>query len=391
MGPEVATARERRLGLIVGVLTAGACLLLLEGGVRLYDWLNPGKPRGVGLELALLEENPAGTGSYRLRPNLDLEAQVGTRRVRIQTNSHGMAWREVATRGDPGKQRVAFLGDSFTFGSWASDYSKNFVGIFEKTLPSDTFEALNFGVGGYGLQDEELILKELALAFGPSYVVVVSYMGNDFRDTWLGLNRENIIRGTAQINRETLRARVPERWLVPDDRVPVPCPTPGWRRLAQASAAFRRLAPLLDLEDLCVIFRPNRNFLQPAFWSSLPPPDVALQARDAVLESLWRMEELTAAQGVRLAVVALPTAAQVYALEPSGRNFDTALPQAYLQTFCRDRRIPYLDLLPLLRQQAAVSNRRLYLDRDIHLTEFGHSRVGELIASWFESRVVRER
>jgi len=383
--------RNRRLGLAMAAFTVVSCLLVLEGGLRFHDWLLPGPPKGMGLELALLQENPAGTGSYRLRPNLDLETQVGRERIHIRTNSFGMAWREVAMKGDPARRRVAFLGDSFTFGSWAPDASRTFVGVFEKNLPPGRFEALNFGVGGYGLLDEELILKELALSFGPSYVVVVSYMGNDFRDTWLGLDRENIVRGTAVINRETLRARVPSPYLDADPRVPLPCPKTVWRRAAEASAVFRRVAPLLDLEDLCVIFRPNRSFLQPAFWSSVPPPKVALDARDAVWDSLSRMEELTASRDARLAVVALPTSAQVYALEPFGERFDTALPQAYLQRFCRDRGIPYLDLLPLLRQQAAVSNRRLYLDRDIHLTEFGHQRVGELTAGWFASEVANTR
>ena len=377
--------RQRRLGLALGFLTAMACLLILEAGVRFDDWRQAGRPKVARQELPLLQENPAGTGSYRLRPNLDLQTQVGTSRIRIRTNSFGMHWREVSLKGKPGRQRVAFLGDSFTFGSWATDSAHTFVGVFDSKIQSDQFEALNFGVGGYGLVDEELLLKEVVLKFEPAYVIVVSYMGNDFRDTWLGLKRENIINGTAQINPDVLKARVPADYLKPDDRVPLPCPAPFWRRLAQRSAAFRRLAPLLDLEDLCVIFRPNLSFLQPGFWSRLPVPAVAMQAKEAVQESLSRMAALTAAEGARLAVVALPTAAQVYALEPARRTFDTALPQAYLQAFCREQKIPYLDLLPLLRQQAAASNRRLYLKRDIHLTDFGHAKVGELIAAWFES------
>ena len=381
--------RQRRLGLALGLLTAMACLLILEAGVRFDDWRQAGRPKVARQELPLLQENPAGTGSYRLRPNLDLQTQVGTSRIRIRTNSFGMHWREVSLKGKPGRQRVAFLGDSFTFGSWATDSAHTFVGVFDSKIQSDQFEALNFGVGGYGLVDEELLLQEVVLKFEPAYVIVVSYMGNDFRDTWLGLKRENIINGTAQINPEVLKSRVPADYLKPDDRIPLPCPAPFWRRLAQRSAAFHRLAPLLDLENLCVIFRPNLNFIQPGFWSRLPAPEVATQAKDAVQESLSRMVALTAPARARLAVVALPTAAQVYALEPASRTFDTALPQAYLQAFCRDQRIPYLDLLPLLRRQAAASNRRMYFKGDIHLTDFGHARVGELIAAWFESTVRR--
>ncbi len=328
-----------------------------------------------------------GTGSYRLRPNLNLETRVGTETIRIRINSHGMHWRETPVTGEPGRPRVAFLGDSFTFGSWASDSAHSFVGVFESRVQSGRFEALNFGVGGYGLLDEELILQELALQFRPSYVVVVAYMGNDFRDTWLGLNRERLVDGAAVLNDETLKARVPAEQLVEDGRVSLDCPAPLWRAIAERSAAFRRLAPLLDLEDLCVRFRPNRNFFMPGFWSTVPPPEVAVKAKDSVLAALSRMDLLARAHGARFALVALPTSDQVYALEPTGRGFDTSRPQAALQSFCRESGIPYLDLLPLLREQAHASNRRLYVKNDIHLNDFGHARVGEFIAEWFDSRV----
>ena len=62
---------------------------------------------------------------------------------------------------------------------------------------------------------------------------------------------------------------------------------------------------------------------------------------------------------------------------------------ARLEVNRMERGIPYLDLLPLLKKQARASNKRLYLDRDIHLTDFGHERVGQLIASWFETSVKR--
>lgn len=357
--------------------------------MRLADWLSAKQRAEPAEELQLLQENPAGTGSYRLRSNLDIETRVGDARVRIKTNAHGMNWRETSVRGESDRPRVAFLGDSFTFGSWARDSAHSFVGVFESSLASHRIEALNFGVGGYGLVDEELMLKEVALQFGPAYVIVVSYMGNDFRDTWLGLNREDIVNGTAVINDENVKARVPSEQMVHDDTIPRACPVTGWRSVARDSAAFQRVAPLFHLENLCVRFRPNRNFRQPGFWSAVPPSEVAQRAADAVLESVSRMNDLASAHDARLAVVALPTSDQVYAERPTGRGFDTAYPQIHLQNFCRDRRIPYLDLLPLLRKQAAVSNHRLYLRRDIHLNDFGHEKVGEFIAAWFEGRVRR--
>lgn len=381
-------ARSSRLGLILGLLTAVACLLILEVGIRLDNWRQSSRPRVPPQEIVLLQENAAGTGSYRLRPNLDLETRVEATRVRIVTNSHGMPWRETRVKGD-GRPRVAFLGDSFTFGSWARDSAHSFVGVFESRVAPEGLEALNFGVGGYGLLDEELLLQESVLEFEPSYVVLVMYTGNDFRDTWLGLNRERIVNGTARLNEATLKARVPPEQLVEDPTLALECPPRPWRKIAQNSAAFERLAPLLLLEDLCVRFRPNRNFFMPGFWSGRPPSGVALQARQSVLDALSRMNDLLHARNVRFAVVALPTSDQVYAREPAGRGFDTSLPQSAVETFCGDRRIPYLDLLPLLRDHPTFFRRRLYFKNDVHLNDFGHSRVGQLIADWFLARVRR--
>lgn len=381
-------ARARLLALLLGIVTLSACLLLLELGIRLDDARRGAAPPPVSASIRILRENPAGTGSYRLRPGLDLETQVESLRVRIRTNAHGMHWRETPLQGD-GRPRVAFLGDSFTFGSWAADVSQSFVGTFEEVVGPKRVEALNFGVGGYGQLDEELLLQELALEFKPDYVIVALYNGNDFRDTWLGLDKERIEDGSAYLRDDITRQRVPEENLVEDPARAEDCEAPLWRRTLQNSAAFRRAAPLLDLEDLCVRFRPNRNFLVPGFWSRVPPPPVAVQAAREVAEALARMNARVAANGGRLAVVAIPTTDQVYAEEPTGPRFDIGLPQRSVEEFCNARRIPYLDLLPPLRAQAAASNRRLYYARDIHFNAFGHRRAGELIAEWFKARVAR--
>lgn len=220
-------------------------------------------------------------------------------------------------------------------------------------------------------------------------MIIVVYTGNDFRDTWLGLNRERIVDGTAHLREDTARSLVPPEDLREDTTLSLDCPSPAWRRLANRFAAFRRLAPLLDLEDLCVRFQPNRNFFMPGYWSRVPPSAVAERATGATLSALARMDELATSHQARLGVVVIPTSDQVYALKPKGREFNIDLPQQPIGDFCRERRIPYLDLLPVFREEAARSNRRLYLKSDIHLNEFGHRRAGEMIAAWFRSRVVR--
>ena len=47
-----------------------------------------------GLKLSI--QNPKRTGSYRLKPNLDVVTKVASKDVIIKTNSLGMRWREVS-------------------------------------------------------------------------------------------------------------------------------------------------------------------------------------------------------------------------------------------------------------------------------------------------------
>ena len=156
-------------------------------------------------ELKLFRENPHGTGSFRLKPNLHANTNVNNTKIQIRTNSHGMHWRDVDMNNAQKRVRIAFVGDSFTFGCWAESFQSSFVGVFEKNLPNTTYEVLNFGVGGYGLSDIELLLKEEVSHFHPDYVILAFFNGNDFRDTYLGINKYNIVEGTARWNSNVIR------------------------------------------------------------------------------------------------------------------------------------------------------------------------------------------
>ena len=160
--------------------------------------------------------NPRGIGSYRLKPNLAVATAVGPYQVRIQTNRHGMRWREVSKEKTDARQRVGFLGDSFTFGCWAEDVEHSLVGVFEKSVSLERWEVLNFGVGGYGFADIELQLREEALQFDLSYAILVSFNGNDFRDTYLGIGKDRIIHGTAVLDDDVLEEKVPALFLRKD-------------------------------------------------------------------------------------------------------------------------------------------------------------------------------
>jgi len=371
------------------LLATGFAAAVVEGFARFREGQLRAAPAAAPEALQLLQPNPAGTGSYRLRPGLEIHTRVGHQDVLIRTNSHGMNWREVEKRADPRRARIAFLGDSFTFGCWARDAESSLVGVAESRLGRERFEALNFGVGGYGVADSELLLRELAVGFSPRYVILVLFNGNDLRDTFLGVHKERLVDGAAFLDEELLAQKVPAAFLQ-DDRT-TSHPSLEGDRLAplRRSAAFRLLAPLLRMEPLQVEFAPNVRFVSYSFWSRIPYHPVALQARDATLEAIGRIDAFARERGMRLGVVAIPTRDQVYARRHVGPDYDIGLPQAWVQTWCRDSRIPYLDLLPLLRERVVETNERLYVPGDTHLNGEGHRLVGEAVGDWIGCCVAR--
>ena len=179
--------RKRRLfTLILFLLSVFLKAATAEAYFRVYRALRKPAP------LVLFGPNPNGTGSYRLLPCVDLMRHIEGRKIRIRTNSSGMPWREVCLGKPAGAARVAFLGDSFTFGFWADSIEKSFVGVFDASFPPGRLDVLDLGVGGYGLDDMEPLLQEEVLRFHPDHAVVMFYDGNDFRDTYLGIGKLDI-------------------------------------------------------------------------------------------------------------------------------------------------------------------------------------------------------
>jgi lysophospholipase L1-like esterase len=380
---EPSRAKRALFAAIAVGLGSSLSLLFAEVVLRTFE------PRLVapivpGRELPLLQPNPAGTGSYRLRPNLNLVTRVGHYEISIKTNSHGMRWRELPWEKAAGVKRIAFLGDSFTFGCWAESIEQSFVGVFEQNIFRSRFEVLNFGTGGYGFADMELQLKEQVMRFAPDYVILMSFNGNDFRDTYLGVSKERIVRGVALLDDRTLAARVPPEFLRAAPRASPPAPEPSpLKRALRKFSTYRLLEPLLGTENLALDFRADRNFLSYTFWSRTPSPGVARQAIDESIATVERIRAFLASRGVRLALASLPTRQQVYAEREAGVDFDISFPQVHLQLYARENGIPYLDLLPLLREDVAVDNTQLFVSGDTHLNNEGHELVGRALADWW--------
>jgi len=354
--------------------------------------------------LAIARENPNGTGSYRLKPRLNLTYLQGDGRVTIKTNSHGMRWREVSVAKEGGKQRVAFLGDSFTFGVAADSIEKSIVGVFDSQIDRSRYEVLNFGMAGYGFGDIRLQLEEEVLAFKPDYVILVSFNGNDFRDTYLGLRKYDVAGGVIQMNWDTFRQKVPTSYR-PEREDPITGRAPFVPEGIRLVRLFRNA--LLHIEDvglpeqanaavedercLGVEFVVATEFTYPTFWSAQRYPDVANEATDLSLRELSRIHALCEGHGAAFFLVAIPTKEQVYAVAPSGVDpngvvYDITLPQRFVRAWAEESGVPYLDLLSTLRRRGLEDGACLYPSGpEVHLNNDGHGIAGRRILDFFRS------
>ncbi len=352
---------------------------------------------------ALARANPNGTGSYRLRPNLDLSYPYGEKHVQITTNSHGMRWREVPLSKPPGKKRIAFVGDSFIFGESADSLELSAAGVFDSEIDQSKYEVLNFGMVGYGFSDIRLQLEEQVFAFEPDYVILVSFNGNDFRDTYLGLNQYDVSTGIIARNWDTLMEKVPPAYRPAQTPETTSDAHSGFRRLRlvrvlqraltrmQADAAEAQVANPREHKGCSSrTFIVTTEFTSFPFWSASLYPKVASEAKDVSLRELTRIHAICESRGARLMVVALPFAEQVYAnaltgIDANGIPYNIELPQQYVEKWARSNGVPFLDLLPILRNRVQEENLCLYPNGlDMHLNTTGHGIMGRAVVEFFE-------
>lgn len=164
--------------LALSVAATLLCLAVVEAGYRLHLY-------GVSglLPTPMMSMAPAGQAGifqaseipevrYELRPQLDTVLKMRT----VLTNSRGMRDEERPLAKPRRTYRIAFLGDSFTFGSGVHA-DETYHALLEVRLEEDPtlrYECLNFGVPGYSLRDYEAVLAHKVLAHEPDLIVICS-------------------------------------------------------------------------------------------------------------------------------------------------------------------------------------------------------------------------
>lgn len=142
----------------------------------LREWMNSEKlARNIGAfqfdsELGWIGvPNVGGT-------NWSLDGEFG-----FKTNSRGFRDEERDTMKPPEKFRIAVVGDSFIWGH-NLDQSELMTCHLERELRARGYnvEVLNFGIGGYGTDQEYLLVEREVLRYRPDIVALSFFYSNDF-------------------------------------------------------------------------------------------------------------------------------------------------------------------------------------------------------------------
>jgi lysophospholipase L1-like esterase len=169
----------KKLFLIIFGLVLG--ILLFEGLLRVWDSATEVKD-----EIFVNDSNKIHQYDSLLGWRLVPDSSGAEKRTEFDSvyNINGQGFRDdknYAFKKEEGKERVIFLGDSFTFGIGVEN-GKTIPKLFEK---KGNYETLNFGSSGYDVGQYFLILKEIGMKYGPDAVVFDIYLGNDIEDVRL--------------------------------------------------------------------------------------------------------------------------------------------------------------------------------------------------------------
>lgn len=121
---------------------------------------------------------PDSSDLLALDPLLGWRYRAGHRDAANEINDQGLrSARRYARRPAPGVLRVAALGDSFVYGNEVSD-SAAWPALTEQLFPQ--LEVLNYGVGGYGVDQAYLRFCAEGMALSPR-VVIMGFTTDDLR------------------------------------------------------------------------------------------------------------------------------------------------------------------------------------------------------------------
>lgn len=324
-----------------------------------------------------------------------------SRELEIRINALGLRDNEHSYEKPENTSRILVLGDSFPEALQVR-LEDAFSEVLETTLNKQVgrrAEVINAGVSGFGTDNALLFFSHEGYKYSPDIVVLTFYVGNDVRNNWAPLEEQDSggpRKPYYDIGPEGLRLnRYPfdrdDGWIGPvklflarHSRV-YGFVRESWNRFGTRMIEAGRNDKAQAAETRIPLDLPLFQSDPPREW------DEAWQLTGAILREL---KAEVARHGGQLLVVTVPAAFQVHseiweerlASNGSLRHIEWSLekPNANLSQICKEEGIANLDLLPMMRAEAGISDSLLYFFHDNHWNEAGHhfaaTRVAEILA-----------
>ena len=385
-------------------------LALLEGAARIFKL-------GTGLFWQPDDE----LGWVNIPDARGWESCYGECQIRVTINSQGLRDREIPYEKEPGTTRILMLGDSTTAAMQVM-LEDTFVKQLESKLNENTgsWEVINAGVNAYGTDNELLFYRLEGQKYEPDIVFLNMYLANDIYnnnpvlelryggqsakpyfilddDGELELQNfpvENtttfwtkvgtFLKKNFQLPRFvaqtlSLRGEIPG-WLSPIVRL-----FGGGRGAVQAGnngAQVQDNAAGEGTEETAVQTPPRR-------------PDICDTDPLPIIENAWSVTEAlilelqdeVEANGAQLAVLVIPAAPQIEPPEGDAAWYCNA-PNETLTTFLDEAGIPYLDMLPIFREEADAGGGPYYFERDFHMNVQGHNLATDLLYQFVDETFI---
>lgn len=126
-------------------------------------------------------KHPITEGPYRYDPVLGWGLLPGFATDNLHINIHGQrGLTDWPIEKDPAKRRIMIVGDSYTFGYDVSD-QECYASVLGELL-GPQWEVINWGVPGYGTDQQVLLYEKFGVHFSPDLIILGFYTPDLFRN-----------------------------------------------------------------------------------------------------------------------------------------------------------------------------------------------------------------
>ncbi len=351
------------------------------------------------------------------------ESCYGECQTRVTINSNGLRDREIAYEAEPGTTRILMLGDSTT-AAMQVPLEDTFSKQLEDALNDDenNWEVINGGVNAYGTDNELLFYRLEGHKYEPDIVFLNMYLANDVYNNHQVLERRFggqsakpyfILNDAGELelqnfpveNTETFGTKVgtflKKHFQLPRfvaQTLSLRGDVPGWLSpIISLFSGGRGGSSSGDSNSSTVNEHKsqNENVLETAVQTPFVRPDVCASEQLPIIENAWavtqalvlELQEEVEANGAQLAVLVIPAAPQI--VPPAeGAEWYCDEPNNVLTSFLDEAGIPYLDMLPLFREETLNDGGPYYFERDFHMTTQGHDLTSELLYQFVDETFV---